>query len=102
MPRKTLKQKLKSQLRLEKKAREIEHAQAGTTINFELQAMQSVAMGHGIMAGLLHAKQVLGEYSEHYKALEPVAQERIAQCFMQLVQMGIPHEVAQQRINQGH
>ena len=102
MPKKTLKQKLRSQVRQVNNLRRVEHEQAGITINFELQAMQSVAMGHGLMATLLEAKKVLGEDSEQFKAIESVTQSRISVCLVQLVNMGIPAQVANQRILQGH
>ena len=102
MARKTLKQKLKSQLRKAKEVMDIEYEQAGLTINFETQAMQSVAMGHGLMATLFEAKKVLGEDSEQFKAIESVTQSRISVCLVQLVNMGIPAQVANQRILQGH
>ena len=100
--RKTLKQKLRSQIRQVNEFRKQEHEHAGITINYELQAMQSVGMAHGVMAGLLHAKEVLGIDNEQYKILEATAQERIAQCVVKLVGMGIPADVANQRILQGH
>lgn len=102
MPKKTLKQKLRSQVRQVNNLRRVEHEKAGITINFELQAMQSVAMGHGLMATLLEAKKVLGEDSEQFKAIESVTQSRISVCLVQLVNMGIPAQVANQRILQGH
>lgn len=102
MKRKTLKQKLKSQLRATNQMRREEHEHAGITINYEMSIMQSVAMGHGVMATLLHAKHVLGEDSEQFKIIQDTAQTRIAQCIVQLVGMGIPADVANQRLIQGH
>lgn len=100
--RKTLKQKMKSQIRQINDFRRQEHEQAGITINFELSVMQAVGMAHGIMASMIHAKNVLGVDNEQYKVLETAAQERIAQCLVKLVGMGIPADVANQRIIQGH
>lgn len=102
MPRKSLKQKLKSQLRKEANLRAIDHEQAGITINFELQAMQSVALAHGVMSTLLAVKAQLGEEDEKFLVIQEQAQARIAQCVVQLIGMGIPFEVANQRILQGH
>lgn len=79
-----------------------EHELAGITINFELQAMQAVALGHGLMTTLIHAKNVLGVDNEDYQTIEKVAQERISQCLVKLVDMGIPAEEANHRILQGH
>ncbi|AWN08609.1 hypothetical protein HOT32_gp26 [Erwinia phage Faunus] len=102
MPRKTLKQKLKSQIRLAKEVADIEHEKAGFTINYELQLMQSVGMAHGVMASLLEAKKHFDVESEQYKAFEKVSQGRIAQCMQQLINMGVSHEEANRRITQGH
>lgn len=102
MARKTLKQKLRKQIREIKSAADQEHELAGITINFELQAMQAVALGHGLMTTLIHAKNVLGVNSEDYQTIEKVAQERISQCLVKLVDMGIPAEEANHRILQGH
>lgn len=102
MPKKTRKRKIAAQVRDVNRLRQLEHEQAGITINFELQAMQSVAMGHGLMATLLEAKNVLGEDSEQFKAIESVTQARIATCLVHLVNMGIGSQEANQRIMQGH
>lgn len=79
-----------------------EHELAGITINFELQAMQAVALGHGLMATLIHAKNVLGVNNEKYQILEKAAQERISQCLVTLVDLGIDAETANNRILRGH
>ena len=79
-----------------------EHELAGVTINFELRAMQAVALGHGLMATLIHAKNVLGVNDEKYQTLEKAAQERISQCLVTLVDLGIDAETANKRILQGH
>lgn len=102
MKRKTLKQKLRSQVRKTNELRKQEHEQAGITINFELAAMQSVGMAHGIMATMIHAKNLLGENDSKYHEIRDTAQERIAQCVVALVGMGIPADVVNQRILQGH
>lgn len=102
LKRKTLKQKLKAQIRQIRASHAVDHEQAGITINFELAVMQSVCMAHGIMAGLLHAKNVLGEDNAQFKELQETAQARIAQCVVALIGMGIPADVANQRILQGH
>lgn len=101
MARKTLKQKLKSQLRKAKQAADVDHVQAGLTINFETQAMQSIAMAHGIIATLSHVHQVLGD-SPEYTQIEEVGNARAAQCFMALTQMGFSPVEANARIKQGH
>lgn len=102
MPRKTLKQKLKSQLREVSQLRDAEHQQAGITINYETQAMQSVALAHGVMASLISAKNLFGIDSEQFKQFEQQCQDRIAQCLVHLVGMGIPTDVANARILRGH
>ena len=108
MPRKTLKQKLRSQVRQTNAMRNMEHEQAGITINFEQQAMQSVALAHGIMASLIGAKNIFlregdaDQPIELFKKFEEQCQARIAQCVVQLVGMGIPADVVNQRILQGH
>lgn len=102
MKRKTLKQKLKSQLRAANEMREVEFHQAGLTINYETQAMQAISMAHGVMATLILVKNTLGEDHEHYKAIEEPSQARIAQCLMALVAMGMDVSVANARITQGH
>lgn len=102
MPRKTLKQKLKSQLREVSQLRDEEHQQAGITINYETQAMQSVALAHGVMASLISAKNLFSVESEEYKQFEHQCQDRIAQCLMHLVGMGIPADEANARILRGH
>lgn len=102
MARKTLKQKLRKQIREIKSAADQEHELAGITINFELQAMQAVALGHGLMATLIHAKNVLGVDNEKYQIIEKAAQERISQCLVTLVDLGIDAETANKRILRGH
>ena len=108
MTKKTLKQKLRSQVRQVNNLRRVEHEQAGITINFELQAMQSVALAHGVMASLIGAKDIFlrendaDQPIELFKQFEKQCQARIAQCMVQLVRMGIPSDVANQRILQGH
>lgn len=102
MPRKTLKQKLKAQVRSINTMRQLEHEQAGITINYELQAMQSVAMAHGVMASLLTAKQVLGEDSATFKEIQASCQARISQCYVALVEMGLDPITANERILKGH
>lgn len=100
--RKTLKQKLKSQVRAVNKMREEEFHNAGVAINFEVAVIQAVAMAHGVMATQLSAKATFGEDHEGYKQFEEQCQARIAQCYVKLVEMGIPADVANQRIIQGH
>ena len=102
MERKLLKQKLRAQARKTNELRKQEHELAGITINFELQAMQSISMAHGVMATMIHAKNVLGESDENYKLIAATAQERIAQCVVTLIGMGFTAEDANQRILQGH
>lgn len=100
--RKTLKQKLKAQVRQTNAFRKLEHEQAGITINFELQKLQPIAMGHGVMASLLTAKQVLGEDSPQFKEIQTVCQARIAQCIATLVGMGLSVHEANQLLLQGY
>lgn len=102
MARKTLKQKLKSQLRQTVVQMDEEHAKAGLTIQYENQVMQSVAMAHGIMATLMLSREVLGEESEQFKQIQTTSHGRIAQCMMALTSMGLTHEEANRRITQGH
>lgn len=102
MTRKTLNQKLKSQVRAVNKMREEEFNNAGVAINFEVAVMQAIAMAHGVMATQLSVKEALGEDHEAYKKVEEQCQARIAQCYVKLVEMGIPADVANQRIIQGH
>ena len=108
MPRKTLKQKLKSQLRQVSQLREQEFQQAGITINYEQQAMQSVALAHGVMAALIGAKSIFlrendaDQPIELFKQFEEQCQGRIAQCLVQLVEMGITAEEANARILRGY
>lgn len=101
MSRKTLKQKLKTQVRKVNDLRQLEHEQAGITINYELESLQSVCLAHGIMASLITAKQVLGENSEAFKRIQEQSQARIAQCYVKLVEMGIDPVTANQRIMVG-
>lgn len=108
MKRKTLKQKLKSQLRQVSQLREQEFQQAGITINYEQQAMQAVAMAHGVMAALIGAKNIFlrendaDQPTELFKQFEEQCQGRIAQCLVQLVGMGIPADEANARILRGY
>jgi hypothetical protein len=102
LKRKTLKQKLKSQLREVSQLRDAEHHQAGLTINYETQAMQSVAMAHGVMATLILCKNNMDVESTEFKAIEEQSQNRIAQCLVHLVGMGISAEEANARILRGH
>ena len=108
MPRKTLKQKLKSQIRKVSQLREQEFLQADITINYETQAMQAVAMAHGVMAALIGAKNIFlrendaDQPTELFKQFEEQCQDRIAQCLVQLVDMGLSAEEANARILRGH
>lgn len=102
MARKSLKQKLKSQLRVAKHQRDSEHHLAGVTINHETQMMQSVSMAHGVMATLINVKNVIGEDHEHFKEISEMAQNRISQCLLALMQMGLTAEEANARILRGH
>lgn len=102
MARKTKLQKLRTQVRELKNLRANEHQLAGTTINFEMQALQSVAIAHGIMATQLEAKRVLGEDSPEFQAINTMCVARISQCVLTLMNMGFSFEVANQRILAGH
>lgn len=109
MARKTLKQKLRAKVRMQREIigfqhnRLVEdHQHAGMTINFETQVMQSVAMAHGVMASLILAKNTFDKDSEQYKSFEKVCQQRIAQCMATLVGMGLSGEEANNRIMAGH
>lgn len=102
MSRKTLKQKLKSQLRNANAAIKTHHHLAGLTINFECQRLQAIALAHGIMATLLDVKSKMDVESDAFKDVEKTAQGRIAQCVVQLVGMGMTHEEANKRIMAGH
>lgn len=102
MPKKSLKSKLRAKVRKVNSLREQEHAHAGLTINFELQAMQSVAMSHGIMATLHTVRSTLGEDSEQYKAVEKIAHGRMLQCQIQLLQMGLSQAQINERVTRGH
>lgn len=101
MARKTLKQKLRKQLRQAKVQLNEEHNKAGHVINYELQAMQAVALAHGLMAALISAKNVLGD-DPRLKEIEEQCQARIAQCYLALIEMGFSHEDANARIIKGH
>ena len=79
-----------------------QHEQAGITINYELQSLQSVGMAHGAMAALIQAKNHFDVESEQFKAFEKEVQANIAKCFVQLVKMGISPEEANKRIMRGH
>lgn len=109
MPRKTLKQKLKSKLRVQREVigsqqtlLKEEHEQAGITINFECQKLQVIAMAHGVMATLIEAKNHFDVESEAFKALEKVSQTRIGQCYAKLLSLGLSGEEANQRIQAGY
>lgn len=113
MARKTLKKKLQHKLRVQRQVIGLqhnllaeEHAKAGLTINYELQAMQSVAMAHGLMVGLTEIKNHFDIESDSGKAsfesYQKLAQGRIAQCIAQLMQMGLPQDEANERIMRGH
>lgn len=102
MARKTLKQKLRQQVRSLKLASALEHEKAGLVINYETQAMQAVAMAHGVMATLISAKNLFDQKSDEYKTLEQECQHRISQCIHTLMSMGISMEEANFRIKRGH
>lgn len=101
MARKTLKQKLKSQLRYAKEQADLEFELAGRTLNFELQRMQAIALAHGLMATLAEARTVLGDSSEDLKKIEGTTQIRISQCVSALVAMGMDIPEINKRITQG-
>lgn len=102
MARKSLKSKLKSQLRQAKHERDVEFEKAGITINYELAVMQSVCMAHGVMATMMLAAQTLGEDDEKYHIIQEQSQARIAQCHVALIGLGLSHEEANARIIKGH
>lgn len=113
MARKTLKQKLRHKLRIQRQVLGLqhtllaeEHEKAGLTINYELQAMQSVAMAHGLMVGLTEIKNHFDVESDSGKAsfesYQKLAQGRIAQCVVQLLGMGLSQDEANERIMRGH
>lgn len=96
--RKTLKQKLRKQARDAKADKQ----HMGFVLNYETQAMQSIALAHGVMATMLAAKILLGEEDANFLKLQEQSQARIAQCYLALVEMGFSHEEANARILQGH
>lgn len=113
MARKTLKKKLQHKLRIQRQVIGLqhnllaeEHAKAGLTINYELQAMQSVAMAHGLMVGLTEIKNhfdIDGSANcAAFESYQKLAQGRIAQCIAQLIQMGLSQDKANERIMRGH
>jgi len=113
LARKTLKKKLQHKVRVQRQVLGLqhellaaEHAKAGITINYELQAMQSVAMAHGLMVGLTEIKNHFDVESDAGKAgfesYQKLAQGRIAQCVVQLMSMGLSQDEANKRILQGH
>lgn len=109
MPRKTLKQKQKSQIRGLKQIvghqHQIlmqEHQEAGLVINQETRRMQSIGMAHGTMAALIQAKNTFDKSSEEFLSFEKVCQGRIAQCMVALVESGLSADEANARILQGH
>lgn len=113
MARKTLKKKLQHKVRVQRQVLglqhellAVEHEKAGLTINYELQAMQSVAMAHGLMVGLTEVKNHFDIESDAGKAgfesYQQLAQSRIAQCVVQLMGMGLSQDEANKRILQGH
>lgn len=107
MARKTLKQKLRKQVRDLRDVVVIQHQQAGITINYEQRKLQAVAMAHGVMATLMNARKALplsglDEESEFFKTLEKQAQGHIAQCVVTLVGLGISHEEANEAIMRGY
>lgn len=107
MPRKTLKQKLRKQTRDLKATLAVQHEQAGITINFEQRKLQSIAMAHGLMAGLLSVKKhfeesgVLDLNGEIFKAIEKDAQVRIGVCVTTLLSMGLEMDQINKHIQQG-
>lgn len=102
MARKTLKKKLKSQLRSANEVIRTHTELAGLTINYECQRLQAIAMAHGVMATLIDVKNKIDVESEGFKEIEKMAQARISQCVVQLVSMGMSVEEANQRIMAGH
>lgn len=97
-----MKQKLKSQLRVAKRQLDNEHYLAGITINHETQMMQSISMAHGVMATLIHVKNTIGEDHQEFPAIAEMAQNRISQCVLALIQMGLTADEANARILRGH
>lgn len=112
MSRKTLKQKLKSQLKVANstlnEAITTQHTLAGLTINFEVQKMQSIGMAHGVMGTLITVKNTLTEagvditIDPAYLDIEKKSQIRIAQCVMALESMGLSMDEINAHIAQGH
>lgn len=102
MSRKTLKQKLKSQLREASKTIATHTELAGITINFECQKLQAIALAHGVMSSLIEAKKCFDTESEGFKSYEKVAQIRISQCVATLITVGMSKEDINKRILQGH
>lgn len=107
MSRKTLKQKLRKQNRDMKQMLVIQHEHAGLTINFEQRKLQSIAMGHGVMATLLSVKNELTKHGmgldgEMFKAIEDTARTRLSQCYAALTQMGLSTEEINAAFQRGY
>lgn len=100
--RKTLKQKLKQQLRQTKAQAAVDREHAGITINFEMQVLQPVAMAHTFMASLLHAKKILGEDNEQYKQFEAAVRPDMTKCYAKLMQLGFTPAQVNDRIKRGY
>lgn len=112
MARKTLKQKLRSQLRSVKQAAHImlneQHHLAGVTINYEQGKLQAVAMAHGVMVTLLSLHKLITDAGfnpdedKTYLELQTISRGRIAQCVEKLVAMGVPIDEANAAIGRGY
>lgn len=108
MPRKTLKQKLKSQNRVLTQIVTLQHDIGVNAVTSQAQQMQSVCMAHGIMATLSLTSTVLTEHGVDvkvdpaYLAIEKDSNIRIAQCVMALRKFGLSHEEINMRIQRGH
>lgn len=101
--RKTLKQKLRSQLRTEKQSRLVEHELAGITINRESQLVNAASIGHALMGVLIHVKNLDAPLSDKaYDSIERYCQAGIGKCMIAMTTSGLTHEEANSRISRGH
>lgn len=104
--RKTLKQKLRSQLRTEKQSRLVEHELAGITINREAQLVNAASIGHALMAVIME----INRYEKTSESVEKCVgrhiteycQNGISNSMIAMVTSGLTHEEANSRISRGH
>ena len=65
-----------------------EDKEGGDVMNYELEGMEGVGLGEGVMGGLICGKNVLGDEGG-VKEIEEEWEGGIGECYLGLIEMGL-------------